>query len=229
MIEFPNIFVDQHFSYLLSRNLYSSQHSNQFITQYITGRHSFHQLIVNCFLDVDPLKRISFIVKVLGWKSFRDRLSSVFISYVRDGRFPRQTNFPLANDLIAFDLQTSPYTTSGSSRAFLLAFYLKLSKIHLAKSGEDFVEEQLDIPPAVVSLFKKANIKVVKIDWAILLLWHFADYIGVNELDKLLDQKKRLQELQGLLTTEQKDELYTNLLIYSYAVNDQDFFQAGIF
>ena len=229
MIEFPNIFIDQHFSHLLSQDLPSSQRSKQLITQYINHHRSFQQLVVNCFLDVVPQKRVSSIIKVLGWKSFRDRLASVFVFYTHHHKFPKETHVLLAKDLMAFDFQMTPYTTSGSSRAFLLALYLKLSKIHLTKSRGDFAETQLEIPSSVVSLLKKAKIKIVKIDWAILLLWHFADAMGVEDLDKLLGQKKGLQELQSLLTIEQKDKLYTNLLIYSYAVNDQDFFEAGIF
>ena len=229
MVEFPNVFVDQHFSHLLCQDLQACQRTNQLITRYITDHHSFHQLVTNCFLDNGPKKRVYSIIKILGWKSFRNHLASVFIFYACHHKFPRKTHFPLAKDLIEFDIQTTPYTTSGSSRAFLLALYLKLSQIYLAKSQDDFTEDQLEIPSSVLFLFKKAKMNVVQIDWAVLLLWHFADAMGVEKLDTLLGQKKGLQELQSLLTTEQQDKLYTNLLIYSYAINDQNFFEAGIF
>ena len=239
MIELPNIFVHKHFAYLLSQNLHSSNRPHQLIAQYITGHRDFHHLVANCFSDIDPQRRAHTIVRGLGWKNFRDRLASVFLYYAHNNRFPRWIDSheecqEKCQGPIELDQQMLPYTTSGHSRAFLLALYLKLAQAHLNKMGpsSQIMEQKLkslEIPQAVLALFKKAKSKVVKIDWAILLLWHFADDMGIEQLTKLLDRGTNFKTLQGLLTNEQRDKLYTNLLLYSYGIDDQDFFQAWAF
>ena len=228
MMEFPNVFVDRHFSYLLSRNLYASKNSNHLISQYIKRHKGFHQLVVNCFSEVSPEKSIDFIVSILGWKNFRDRLASLYIYYSQNGKFPPQANAQISEDLVTFDLSAAPHTASGHSRAFLLALYLKLATIHLAEEDASFLSEQLQIPQEIFSLLEKSKAKTVKIDWAILLLWHLSDYIGTEKLQGLLREGQDLEVLQKLLTGPQRDQLYTNLLIYSYAIDDQEFFQIEV-
>ena len=229
MVEFPNVFISEHFSYLLCQNLYSSERSNRFIARYIKDHGSFQQLVANCFSDMSSKRQIDFIIKTLGWKNFRDSLASIFIHYTRERKFPSKINTHSSQELVEFDGKIAHYTTSGSSRGFLLALFLKLSQIHLEGEGKINRAVKLQIPDFVLSLLKKAQIKVVKVDWIILLLWHFTDYIGVEELGQLLDQRIDFKALLEHLRVEQRDELYSNILTYSYAINDPDFFQIGVF
>ncbi|MCY4643751.1 MAG: hypothetical protein OXB88_03950 [Bacteriovoracales bacterium] len=228
MVQFPNIFVDPHYSYLLSQNLRFSDRSHRFIANYIKQHRGFHRLIVNSFLDVDTNKRIDFIVKTLGWKSFRDRLASVFIHYTHTNRFPEETNLQLTQDLIQFDMEMETYSSYGYSRSFLLAFYVKLCRIHSRETGLNFREEEWHIPRSVCGLMKKAKIKMIKIDWALLLLWHFVDYMGRERVEEIIDRGEGFRMLMDLLTDGQRDELYGNLLTYSYGIDDQDFFHLKI-
>ena len=228
MLEFPNVFVDRHFAYLLSQDLHSSKHSNNFVAQYITAHPGFEQLTMYCFQDIGRNRSVGFIVNTLGWKNFRDRLACAFIHYAQHRSFPLKTTPQLATELVDFDQQVFPYTTSGSSRGFLLALYLNLVKIHLVHNEEKELASQLIPPPNVLALLKRTKMKIIKIDWAILLLWHFADCFGVEQLAQYLVEGSDLQKLQSMLDEKKRRELYQNLLLYSYGIDDQDLFQAKI-
>lgn len=212
-MEFPNTFVDRHFAHLLGRELHSSERTDRWIAQYIVRHRGFHRMILYCFEDVGD--RIESILSALGWTNFRDRLAGIFLHYAREREFPRRSDFQEARHLVEFEGRVTAYTTSGHSRAFLLALYLELAGLR--------------VPEGALALLDKGRAKVVRIDWAILLFWHFLEYLGEEELGRLLDQRKGLGTLQDTLKEEQRDQLYGNLLLYSYGIDDQDFFQAGVF
>ncbi len=228
MIKFPNIFIAPEFSMLLIENLRNTNQSNEILTKFINGRTSFRRLIQYSFQDIDKKARIDVIIKSLGWKNFRDRLASVYIHYLFDNSFPKQTNLALVQDLLDLENSLLPYIITHSSRTFLLSLYLKLGRIHLSKTKQDLSEFELTIPTHVLEIFKNTKMKVVEPDWAIIILWHFSDYLGEQVLDKLIDDKAIFEEIILLLSQEQQDLMWDNFLTYSYAINDFEFYQKQV-
>ena len=221
MIEFPNVFIHENFSYLLSQNLLPSHHTNQFLIHYFKENRVFHNFIVNSCIDIDPLKRVDFIIKVLGWVEFRNRLASILLQYERDHQFPSEVDMTLCHDLIEFDDKLFTHVVSGSSRAFLFALYLKISSIY----DKDSV---FKVPLEVLDLLSKIRVKMIKVDWVILILWHFVDAMGFDRVEKKLSQASSFLSFENDLSSDQKEKFYANILTYSYAINDSDFFQKKV-
>ena len=220
MMEFPNIFLNEKFVVLLCHNFSTVDQSRGFLTRYMEENPDFEKLVSHSFRDVNFSGQVDVLMRILGWVGFRNRLASIFIQYVQDKKYPEKPNLELVQDLIEFDRAVMPYAVRGFSRGFLLAFYLKLGRLSL---GESF-----KVPQEVFSLLGKVKVRVSRIDWVILLLWHFSDSVRVEELDGLLDGREGFVGIEDRLSPIERDKLSTNMLTYSYAINDREFFERRV-
>lgn len=221
MILFPSINLPKGLSTLLKANINASVDSNSVIIELLQKDENLIFFIQEKFLEFDKEKRIERIVSSLGWKNFRNRLTSCYLHHAEHGKYPQKT---LPNDCSAIEEiedKLLPYTIDGYSRSFLFGLYLKMSKIYLAKEDNSSNYPELDIPSEVIECLKMAGSKVLNIDWTILLLMHLYHIKGAEELKQLVERSEfNFKEIFSGLGKFEKKRLIENFLTYGQAIGD---------
>lgn len=194
-------------------------------TVFVSKKKYLYSLIERSFSDVDAKGRVDVIMKSLGWDILRNRLAVLFIEKKLKGHFPTNaTDTRSIAEILAFEDKVSPYTVSGHSRSFLLAFYLKLALLHLREVDPQTKRDDLIIRDETIALLKFSHAKVINIDWLLLLLVHLEKFIGHKELSALLKKGVDYDEIIGYLKPKEKDQMTSNFLAYGSSINDLDMF-----
>lgn len=226
MIECVSINLPNYYTRLLQVDMHSTGKNFENLGSYIFQHPGFHGLIENSFQDIPGESRVSYIVKAMGWHGLRDRLAGVFLYYKLNNRFPislTDTWDKSVADLLEFEEKVKEYTPAGHSRGFLLAFYLKMAKVHWNSKGVELKNLPV-IDDELIQTLSYAKAKILKIDWVLLLLAHFRDFLGIFKLQEALDRGTGYQDLSKSLSLNQQEVLVENLLSYGSSIEDDSFF-----
>ncbi|MBL6991048.1 MAG: hypothetical protein ISR65_14780 [Bacteriovoracaceae bacterium] len=229
MINCGNIEIPEYFSHLLCINMQASKGNFDNLTSYIEKNAGFYALIQKVFPNIDEKIRIDVIVKSLGWNGFRNQVAALLLAYLDTGVYPNTPDIGLVNHILAFEETLKPFTIEGYSRSFLMALYIEMSKRAadrgpLYKASAPHGLHNLTLSEDLLELLSFASAKTIEIDWVVILLWHFKDFFGKNQLRDLIENNTGYTALYGKLNTEQRFVLLNNLLRYGYAVNDGEIF-----
>lgn len=205
--------------FLLKSNMTHDQDILSFIYEVLENNQSLQYLFNHTFSYVEGEKTFREMMKSLGWLHFRDRLSALYLNRIRDGYFPTQIDSSLINDMLILEQRLEDNTIQSVSRSYLLGFYLTTLKL----TDEHFSAR---IPRVVFDLMKISRSRIERIDWMVLLLWHFATFLGDKYLhEAIVNERKTYQELYERLTKAQQKHMIRNFLHYSYSIQDPDFFK----
>jgi hypothetical protein len=223
MIKFPAMRLPDHFTSLLRGNVPSISDGWEALDRFAYDTDSaLYALVARFFHDVDPQVRVKEIVKILGWHRFRNQLATIFIYYQQYGSYPDRLEMDLTASLTLFEDKIKDYTLPDSSRAFLLALYLNMSSLSINDGNEEHVH--LIIPERTIALLSHFNRRIDRIDWVLLLLIHFNEFMGEENLMKLLQDGSSYQELYKILAHREKKILMGNMLSYGFSINESDIF-----
>lgn len=224
MINFPYISLPEYFTRLLVSNIQNSTQTNTNLELYINENKEFNALVKRIFRDIDPDGFLGKIISISGWPGVRNRMAAIFLEHAITGKFPDQANLNLVSDIINVENKLRHFTQPGFSRAFLMAFYAKMSMIHLRKLGDPVEFTPLSIKDEHIELMKYSKSKSVRIDWLLLELIQFESFFGLERLTELLISQTRYEALFSLLTEDEQAQMISNCLTYGASINDQDFF-----
>ncbi len=224
MINFPTISLPEYFTRLLVSNIQNSTQTNTNLELYINENKEFNALVKKIFRDIDPDGFLGKIVSISGWLGIRNRMASVFLEHALTGRFPDQANLNLVSDILNVENKLRHFTQPGFSRAFLLAFYAKMSLIHLRKMSDSRELSPLVIKDEHIELMKFSKSKSVRIDWLMLQLIQYENFFGLDRFSQLLESGTRYEALFSLLTEGEQSQMINNCLNYGASINDQEIF-----
>jgi hypothetical protein len=71
---------------------------------------------------------------------------------------------------------------------------------------------------------KLSQVRSERIDWLILMVWHFTNYLGKNQLIAKLSAGVSFSELYKEITAEQQLHFTQNLLTYGASVQEDEVF-----
>lgn len=204
---------------LLKSNMTHDKDIFDFIYVTLEDNQSLQYLFNHTFSYVDGEKNFKEMMKSLGWLHFRDRLSALYLNRIKDGRYPTQIDSSLINDMLILEQRLEDNTIQSVSRSYLLGLYLTTLKL-----TDDFFSAR--IPRVVFDLMKVSRTRIERIDWMILLLWHFALFLSDKKLQELIvNERKTYKDIYQQLSKEQQKYMMTNLLHYAYSINEADFFK----
>jgi len=224
MINLPFISLPEHFTKLLVSNIVNSTQNNTNLELYINSNHELNALVRKIFRDIDPDGFLGKILSISGWHGIRNRLAAVYIEYSMTNRFPETANLSLVNDLITIENKLRHFTPQGYSRAFLLAFYAKMTLIQAKKNGKNSGMTPLIIKDEHIELMKYSKAKSIRIDWLILELILFDKLLGTERLENLLKCSSRYETIYTLLEEREQRLMVGNLMTYGSSINDSDIF-----
>lgn len=208
------------FTSLLRGNMQVGGNSLDNIRVFINSQRSMVVLINLIFQDLGKKLEIGSIIKAVGWTGFRDRITNAYVDYALTGEFPSKPNIHNISSIIDLEEDVKPYTVAGFSRGYLLGFYLRMAQIQMEQTGKDFsiVTDEL------IKILKLSKIKIVKVDWLLLSLYHLEGYLGRDLLLSEIDKGVRFEKLYEKLTEDQMSVMMGNLLSYGYSIGDHEIF-----
>ena len=224
MLNLPYISLPDYFTHLLVSNIQNSTQTNTNLELYISENRDLNALIKRLFKDIDPDGFLGKILSISGWNGIRNRMCAAYLEHAMTGKFPDQANLNLVSDLISVENKLRHFTQPGFSRAFLLAFYAKMSLIHVRKLSDSRELTPLIIKDEHIELMRFSKAKSVRIDWLMLQLIQYEHFFGIDRLSELLKSQTRYEALFALLTENEKEQMLNNFMTYGASINDQDIF-----
>jgi hypothetical protein len=228
MINLPFVSMPEHFVRLLTSNVQNSTAINNNLEIYFTENKDLNVLIKRIFKDIDPDGFLGKIISISGWAGIRNRLAGAFIDFAKNGSYPYEVNVSSVNEIINIENKLRHFTNTGHSRAFLLAFYAKLSMIRLNKMEEVHNYSPLIIKDEHIDLMKYSKSKSVRIDWLILQIALFENILGITTLTNLMKSEVKFQAILNMLSEEEQSWFMENLMTYGASISDFEFFLTDI-
>ncbi len=220
VVRLPDLFVK-----LMKMRVQQKSTDFQKIVELIQSRPDLSRFILKILSEDDRKQGIAQLLQHYGWQHFRNLLASLYIARAQYGRYPEFANIELVIDLLDFEERFRPYSAQTYSRSFLLAFYLKLASIEAEKQHKKFPKAFRSPPLEVSRILEWRKNKNVEVDWLILTLWNFANFIPfeqVNEL-KAMDRLS-YKSLYGRLLPNQQKLMFECMLAYGCSIQEPDFF-----
>lgn len=224
MINFPYVSLPEHFTRLLVGNIQNSTISNNNLEMYINENKDLNALVKRIFKDIDPDGFLGKIISISGWTGIRNRLAAIFIEHAMTGKFPESANINLVNDLINVENKLRHFTPPGFNRAFLLAFYAKMSLVKINSISDSRELSPLIIKDVHIEFMKYSKAKSIRIDWLMLQLIQYEHFLGVERMQNLLKVETRYAALFSLLSSKEQAQMIENFLTYGASIYDTEIF-----
>lgn len=228
MINFPYVSLPEYYTRLLVSNIQNTTTVNTNLELYINENKELNSLVKRLFRDIDPDGFLGKILSISGWNGIRNRLAAAFIEHAMSGKFPETANLNLVTDLINVENKLRHFTPPGFNRAFLLAFYAKMSFIDIKKRSDTRELTPLIIKDEHIEFMKLSKAKSVRIDWLMLQLIQFEHFLGEERLQGLLKSETRYAALFSLLSEEEQAQMMSNFLTYGASINDTEIFTGDV-
>ncbi len=215
MPNFPFINLPQEFVTLLKSNLnvYSSP---ALILDVFRPNKAIYSVLETSFAEFDGNKGLENAFMTLGWQNFRERTASIYLYKTIYGHYPSKTNTHLVDEIKKFESRFSKNSVNSFSRLFLLGFYLKIS--------QHSESEAIEIPRVMESLLQLSQGRSEKIDWLILILFHFLIALGEKKLTQYLVTGTKFEDIFQLMNKESQEIMASNLLSYGASIFESDIF-----
>ncbi len=224
MIEFPSLELPFNLTSLLKMRIQNSYHDSSNLADLIEEDKTFSMIIKQNLRKFSENENLKSIVCSLGWRGFRDRLTSVFISKQINNRYPLHSDMTLVDDLVQFENRYREFAISGNSRIFMLGLYIKFVWIDSGIIDNAYDKNSL-LEKEVYDILSISSHKTVKLDWLILALWHLIEFLGAtNVATSIKKGEDPYNELFEQLSTENKKFMMSNLLAYGHAIGEHEIF-----
>lgn len=210
-IQLPDVFT-----VLLRSNMQSTGSAFIGLQDHISENRGFNQLVNQVFKDIDPNLKVKKIINALGWIGFRDRITASYLHYLNEGNFPNSPDLSIIKDVLYYEEALKNYSVDGFSRGYLLGMYRKFQSLETGTKAD------LTISPETFELLDLARAKVVKIDWVIILLEHFKERLGFEELKEKLTEGVSYETLFTDIGRDSAYEMVGKLLSYGASISEAE-------
>lgn len=228
MFNLPYISLPEQFTRLLVSNIQNSTGTNTNLEMYINENAEINALVKKVFRDIDPDGFLGKILSIAGWPGIRNRLAAVYLEYAMTGRFPDAANLNLVTDIVNIENKLRHFTPQGFSRAFLLGFYAKMSLIQIKKMDNAASFNPLIIRDEHIEFMKFSKAKSARIDWLMLELIQFDQFLGTDRMNTMLAAGSRYESMFALLSPSEQQQMTQNFLTYGASINDTEIFTMDV-
>lgn len=219
---FPHVILPKELTQLLKSPINSN--SSGPIFEILKENRGLLEVLDIAFKEFNEGRGLEKTMVALGWANFRDRFASLYIYKAIHGKFPLKTDMGLVKDIQLLENKFSEMSVSGNSRAFLLGFYLKLAQIKTQELEKNkFLEYQLPVD-LLYSILKITSTRAEKIDWIILMVYHFSVALGDKTLANSIVNEKSFDEIYDRMDETDKRLMHDNFLSYGMSINESEIF-----
>ena len=167
---------------------------------------------------------LSKLFTALGWGNFKDRWTFIYIYKTIYGHFPDESDLDLIQDIKKIEERFMTLQAQGSSRLYLLGFYLKMINLEHKKANTEAEDDYWLIPEIIDDIIREHSFKSEKADWLLLSLWQFCHFLGADKVIQIVKEEKPYEMLFAYLTEPQRYQFINNLLAYGASINDDEIF-----
>jgi len=220
-MKFPIVELPEYYSGLLKLNISSIDKALAIIPAYVLEHQHLKFLVKKYFKDINSQGHVAPILKSLGWVNFRDRLCSLFIYRQANGVYPEIVNSDISKGINLFEQKILSYSVNGFNRGYLFGFYLKMARIY-TNSSQDY--NFLNIEQEILELLALSKVRIIQIDWLLIMILHFSHFLGIEVLRDELKKETKFRVLYKSLSLEEKDLMVENMLAYGASIDEPDAF-----
>lgn len=220
--DFPYVNLPNDLLEILKGEYHNGKDSLTKLSIAVESKSGLSHLVKKTMGSFDPDRRVEAIIKNLGFEAFRSRLSSVYLHKFEFDHYPSESNLDRVQAITDFNISIQDLSVMNSSRAYLLALYLDFATVQKKLDGE---LAHLNIPTEVVSFLKLKSSKNTKLDWLLLLVWHFVEYFGLEEFKSLLQKyNNEYENIYLSMNEDSRFKMMANMLSYGASIQDMDTF-----
>lgn len=212
------------FVQILASNMQAGGKAFQRLRQHFEENPDLKFLLTRAVKDVDPEARLERVINSIGWLGLRDRIAAMYLQRKQLGQYPFIPDINLAKDLNLFEQRTKDYCVDGYGRAYLFAFYFKMTMFEAIETGQQNSVSEEFVTKNILDLLKLAKAKVIHIDWLLIILQHFNLSWGEEVVRQKLQAKASWKDLYSLLNSVQQKNLIENLLAYGASIGETELF-----
>lgn len=218
-IKLPFIRLPHEFVTLLKSNMGATPQPSE-VFKVLRNNPALMMVMEKAFQEFDDGRGLEKVMSALGWQSFRDRLSTLYISKALYGKYSQSTDLEIIDDIKKFETKYHNFEVSSFSRLFLLGFYIRLVNIR----QENLKEGQLvQIPDQVIKILSVIEGRAERIDWLILIITHLLLAFDEKLIINHLSQQKKIDDFYQLMSSSDRQLMFENLLSYGASIGEQDF------
>ena len=221
-LDLKTVNLPPEFAILLRSNLSQEKDMVDLIQSSFSANPIFKVIFGHISSFMSSNQDVKQIIKSLGWLHFRDRLASLYLNKLVFGRYPYEVDSEVINDILELETRLSSYSVQNVSRAYLLGFYIKIHNIN-------HPTDLLVIPDSVFEVLKYNQHRMERIDYLIILLWHFVTFFGEKKVREMINEEQRsYEDFYEVMNDQQKDIMLRNLLHYGFSIDEHDIFEHEI-
>tara|TARA_R110002049_G_scaffold58295_4_gene158750 strand:+ start:750 stop:1439 length:690 start_codon:yes stop_codon:yes gene_type:complete len=224
MNDLPHTILPDHLTLLLKANMASNGQLHRELDQYIYKRKDLYELVRRHFPDVNQYGAVGKLIKSVGWIGFRDKITSLYLNYMWNGSYDSKQEPTFISDVLAIESFVSHNCLQNYSRGFLLGLYLKSAELSGQNLDSQLRAKNIVNDTELKGMLRAMGSRVIKIDWLILQLLHFRNYLGFASLVSMLNRACSYAEIFGELSMDQREELTINMLAYGASINETNIF-----
>jgi hypothetical protein len=222
LFQLPHIIMPKELVTLLRTSLAVTSSPGP-VFEHLRGNRGLMMLLERAFQEFDDGRGVEKVMIALGWSHFRDRFASLYIFKSIYGHFPQKTDMSLVEDIKNIETLYSDFSIQSYSRLFLLGLYLSLANIEV-RHKEGQLNVPLQLPIEVLDVMRLSQVRSERIDWLILMVWHFISYLGKQQLIARLSSGASFSELYKEISPEEQLHFTQNLLTYGASVQEDEVF-----
>lgn len=156
-----------------------------------------------------------------GWGKVREILAEFYLSHFLHGDYVTSDTSSFSVNVNEFCQRFTSFSPERIDRIYLLGFYLQAvsySKNIEGKSGRA-LSESFD---PIIDLMNAKKVRSEKMDYILLMTWHWYYGLGKDRLYKVLEGKKSYQQIFQLLTDKQQAQYIYNMANYSLSIFEDE-------
>lgn len=214
------------FVQILASNMQAGGKAFAKLRQHFEEHPDLKVILTRSVSDIDSEGKLERVINSIGWLGVRDRIASMYLQRKKLGYYPYTPDLEIAKSLNLLEQRTKDFCVDGHSRAYLFAFYFKMSMLDAIESGVQQKYSEDVISNEVIDLLKLAKAKIIHVDWLLIILQNLNLIWGHEALAARLKAKANWKELFQELQEDQKSEIIDNLLAYGASIGETDLFVA---
>jgi hypothetical protein len=219
--KFPTHVLPEYYTQLLRVNMQSTGSVFSNLSMYIHENRSLYAIVEKVTKSPNgKSEEISEKIKNHGWFGIRNKVCSAYLYYLKNGNYPNAPAIEMIDSILRIEERLRPFAVRGFSRSFLLGFYLE--SVALSIDGGELLASFLD--KKFLALLDISNSRTHKIDWVMILLYHFKDFLGYDKLLDLLNNGSEYEQIYTQLSQDQQALLMKNLLAYGCSISESESF-----
>lgn len=217
--------LPEYFLPYLKCNMQSGSENYRKLFHSIYEEQGFRSLFYHSFSEFDEKLDPKRVVSALGWESFRNRFTSLFVYYLKHDKFPVKSNEVEVAHIIDFERKFRRFSVEGHGRLFLLGLYFTFLD---AKNGNDQFKTWMKSED-LYKILTNSKIKELRVDWLIIVMIHIMQHFPIEKIMERLGEEEAYLNFYRELTDEQQKDITKSYLAYASSIKDDFFFLNSIF